>query len=81
MKTRLPPKPPGRFFAFEAFKEVEYQLLVGNFFVSLTVAGSPSRFADTPFNQFWSFGYLTFQLYIGTYGQILGFGSYAPYLL
>lgn len=48
MKTRLPPKPPGRFFAFEAFKEVEYQLLVGNFFVSLTIAGSPNRFADIP---------------------------------
>jgi MFS family permease len=38
-------------------------------------------FSDIFFFQTWGFAYFSFQLYIGTYGSVVGLGSFAPYLL
>jgi hypothetical protein len=79
MKTRLPPKPPGPFFYFQAFKVLPYAAIAASFFVSKVAwSGHRGRDADC---QCWAFGYFAFLFFIGTYGNLLGLGTFAPYLL
>lgn len=75
MKTRFKPAPRDTFFVLEAFKTPQYSLTVLNFFVSSVIP----RLANL--RQAWTFGFVTFQLYIGRFGQVLQLGSIEPYLL
>ena len=81
LNTRLPPKPPGAFFYKEAFKNFEYVCIVANYWVrARAVLPDISRDPELT-EQTFSFGFFAFMAFIGTYGQAVGLGSFAPYLL
>jgi hypothetical protein len=80
LKTRLPPKPPGPFFYFGAFKKVTYSCLSISSFVS-TDERYPVCENSTANGQTYILSFFSFLSFIGTFGQLAGLGEFAPYLL